>query len=156
LKFKNKIQMKTIFEPAVRNELIERVNKLTPNAPQVFGRMRPAQGLHHINAALQLYLGEITSPYHGNNFKAGLFKLFTFSPLPIPRGKAPTAPPLISEGTYDLEAEKARFSSLLERVVAQPKTAQWPIHPLFGKMTGEQYGKLGYKHTDHHLQEFGV
>lgn len=83
-------------------------------------------------------------------------KLFTFSPMPIPRGKAQTATPLISEGTYDLEAEKARFSTLLERVVAQPKTAEWPVHPLFGKMTGEQYGKLGYKHTDHHLQAFGV
>ena len=91
--------MKTIFEPAVRKELIERVNKLTPDSPQVFGRMRPAQGLHHINAALQMYLGEVTSPYHGNNFKAGLMKFFVISPIPIPRGKAQTAPELIAKGT---------------------------------------------------------
>jgi hypothetical protein len=148
--------MKTIFETAVRKELIDRVSKLTPNSPRVFGRMRPEQGLHHINSALQMYLGEITSPYHGNNFKAGIMKFFAFSPMPIPRGKAPTAPQLLSEGTYDIEAEKARFSTLLERVVAHPRTSGWPVHPFFGTMTGEQYGKLGYKHTDHHLQQFGV
>ncbi len=30
------------------------------------------------------------------------------------------------------------------------------IHPLFGKLTPEQWGKSIYKHLDHHLQQFDV
>ena len=148
--------MKTVFEPAVRKELIERVNKLTVHSPQVFGKMKPEQGLHHINAALQLYLRELSSPYHGNKLKAAIFKLLTFSPIPIPREKAQTAPPLISDGNYNIESEKKRFPELLNRVVAMADQKEWPVHPFFGQLTAEEYGKLAYKHTDHHLQQFGV
>jgi hypothetical protein len=148
--------MKTIFEPAIRKELIERVNKLTVHSPRVFGKMKPEQALHHINSAFQMYLGELSAPYHGNNFKAAVMRLFAFSPIPIPREKAPASPPLISEATYNIETEKSKFANLLERATAKSKTAEWPIHPFFGKLTAEQYGKLGYKHTDHHLQQFGV
>jgi Protein of unknown function (DUF1569) len=148
--------MKTIFEPAVKNELIERVNKLTVHSPRVFGKMKPEQGLHHINSALQMYLGELTSPYHGNKFKSAIMKLVVFSPIPIPREKAPTSPALLAEATYNIESEKSRFADLLGRAVSQLKTAEWPIHPFFGNLTADQYGKLAYKHTDHHLQQFGV
>ena len=30
------------------------------------------------------------------------------------------------------------------------------IHDFFGKMTKEQIGILAYKHSDHHLRQFGV
>jgi Protein of unknown function (DUF1569) len=30
------------------------------------------------------------------------------------------------------------------------------IHPVFGKMTKEQWSKATWKHLDHHLQQFGV
>jgi hypothetical protein len=30
------------------------------------------------------------------------------------------------------------------------------IHDFFGKMTKEQIGVFAYKHTDHHLRQFGV
>ena len=148
--------MKTIFEPAVRKELIERADKLTLNSPRVFGTMSPDQGLHHINEALRLYVGEISSPYTTNPFLTAVAKLVTFSPIPIPRGKAQTASILVAQDRYDLETEKKNLSNLLERVAAQSKTAPWPVHPFFGKLTPDQYGKLGYKHTDHHLQQFGV
>ncbi len=103
-----------------------------------------------------MYLGKVSAPYHGNNFKAALARLFILSPIPFPREKAQTFPALLSEATYNIEAEKTRFADLLERVAAKPKTSEWPIHAVFGKLTAEQYGKLGYKHTDHHLQQFSV
>ncbi|HEY3876163.1 MAG TPA: DUF1569 domain-containing protein [Candidatus Kapabacteria bacterium] len=148
--------MKTIFEPAIRRELIERVNQLTPKAQRVFGTMRPDQALHHINGALRLYVGEISVPYGTNPFLTALGKLFTFSPIPIPRGKAQTVPVLMAKETYDLEQEKQHFPSLLEAVAVQQTKTDWPVHPFFGKLSAKQYGKLGYKHTNHHLQQFGV
>ncbi|MDP4199006.1 MAG: DUF1569 domain-containing protein [Bacteroidota bacterium] len=148
--------MKTIFDPTVRKELLERANRLTLQSERRWGSMRSDQGLHHINAAFQLYLGELTSPYHGNAALAAIARLVTFSPIPIPREKGRTAPSLIADKTYDLADEKARMAQLLERVATRPVNASWPVHPFFGQLTGEQYGKLGYKHTDHHLKQFGV
>jgi Protein of unknown function (DUF1569) len=29
-------------------------------------------------------------------------------------------------------------------------------HPIFGKMTKEEWSKGTWKHLDHHLQQFGV
>ena len=31
-----------------------------------------------------------------------------------------------------------------------------PAHPIFGPLTVRQWGVQGYKHTDHHLRQFGV
>ena len=36
------------------------------------------------------------------------------------------------------------------------KTEIWNPHPMFGKFTMEQWGKMEYKHLDHHLRQFGV
>src|SRR5437868_8185920 len=142
--------MKTIFDTAVRKELVERVNKITAKSERKFGTMRPDQGLHHINSALQMYLGEIETKYHGNALKAALFRLLTFSPLPIPPEKGRTAPPLVAGGSYNIESEQVRFRDLIERVAAQRSKKDWPISPIFGKLTTKQYGELAYKHSDHH------
>ncbi len=31
-----------------------------------------------------------------------------------------------------------------------------PEHPAFGTMTARRWGAIGYRHTDHHLRQFGV
>jgi hypothetical protein len=30
------------------------------------------------------------------------------------------------------------------------------VHPMFGKMTADQWGRSMWKHLDHHLRQFGV
>lgn len=32
----------------------------------------------------------------------------------------------------------------------------WKPHPAFGTFTHEQWGKMQYKHLDHHLRQFDV
>jgi hypothetical protein len=34
--------------------------------------------------------------------------------------------------------------------------SDWPHHPVFGRMTGEQVSHLHAKHLNHHLTQFGV
>ena len=148
--------MKTIFDTEVRKELIDRVSKITAKSEIKFGSMRPDQGLHHINTVLQAYLGEVKTVPPTNNFKAALLRLVTFSPIPIPPEKGKTAPPFVAGSSYSIDSEKARFPQLIERVAGQRELKEWPISPVFGKLSGEQYGKLAYKHTDHHLKQFGV
>ncbi len=148
--------MKTVFDTAVRKELIERVNKLSAKSERKFGTMRPDQGIHHINTALQAYLDEVKTKRTANPVKEAIFRWFTFSPLPIPPERAQTPPEFVAGGSYSIETEKGRFGSLIERVGALSAQKDWPISPVFGRLTGEKYGKLAYKHTDHHLKQFGV
>ncbi len=148
--------MKTIFDPEVRMGLIERVNRITADSRIKYGSMRPDQGLNHINTELQMYLGDVKSPPPIGILGRTVRKLRTLSPLPIPRARTPIEMPLVGGVTYSIDTEKARFPQLIERLAGQRKQQEWPIHPLMGKLSAKQYGKLAYKHTDHHLKQFGV
>ena len=56
----------------------------------------------------------------------------------------------------DLKAEQAEFSKLAERARPSGHLGCWPDHPAFGPMSHKAWGKLVYKHTEHHLKQFGV
>lgn len=60
----------------------------------------------------------------------------------------------VKEIKGNLEAEKAKWISLTKAY----DTYDNPhfVHDFFGRMTKEQIGILVYKHTDHHLRQFGV
>jgi hypothetical protein len=76
--------------------------------------------------------------------------------LPWPKD-LPTAPELLSREKYDLAGEQASFSRYLSAFERKPdRKVVWPEHPAFGNLTANQWGVLGYRHTDHHLRQFGV
>lgn len=54
----------------------------------------------------------------------------------------------------DVAAEVRRWTALLEAYdhYSNPDF----IHDFFGRMTREEVGRLAYKHTDHHLRQFGA
>ena len=60
----------------------------------------------------------------------------------------------VKEIAGNIENEKENWISLLNEYenYSNPDF----IHDFFGKMTKEQVGYLVYKHTDHHLRQFGA
>ena len=69
----------------------------------------------------------------------------------------PTAPNFIIKDQRDFEAEKKGLTTLIHQFhAAGPEGITKFPHPLFGKLTPDQWGKSMYKHLDHHLQQFGV
>jgi hypothetical protein len=75
--------------------------------------------------------------------------------LPWPEG-APTAPELISRVPASWAGEVADVAGLLERVARQPRDLPFAEHPAFGRLSRRAWGVLVYRHTDHHLRQFGV
>ncbi len=70
------------------------------------------------------------------------------------RKNASTPPPFkVTDPHIDLETEKARW----KRLIAQYGTFENGAftHWFFGAMTKEQLGQFIYKHSDHHLRQFG-
>jgi hypothetical protein len=72
----------------------------------------------------------------------------------------PTRPEVDQQvaGTRPVEfaADVAELEALLELVTTREKGFEWPVHPIFGRMSRGAWLRWAYLHTDHHLRQFGA
>jgi hypothetical protein len=148
--------MKTIFDKPTRDALITRIQTLNENNTSQWGKMNIYQMLKHCVVCEEMYLGKTTykRTLLGRLFgKMGLKNLLK-DESPIGRN-APTSPAFkIKESNGDVAAEKKKWIALIEAYAHYPNTELQ--HWFFGNMTREQVGYFVYKHTDHHLRQFGA
>jgi len=147
--------MRSVFDPVVRRELLERMGRLSADTRPQWGKFNATQMLAHLNNALRMGLGELTVAPKPTPVGNALGRWLLIYKLKWPQG-TPTAPELLAPPEGNVDAERARFAELLERTATRPPTAEWPRHPIFGKMKGKDWAALTYKHADHHLRQFGV
>jgi hypothetical protein len=147
--------MKTIWDASVRQELRQRLGRLTPAAPRRWGTMSAPQMVTHLVDSLRMVLEEIPVAPKKLPIRFTPLKQLIIYWLPFPKG-APTAPELVSRLPADWPTECATLLALLERFGERGPQARWPDHPAFGKLTGRAWGVLVYRHMDHHLKQFGV
>lgn len=146
--------MPTLADAPTRAAVLARLARLTPDATPAWGRMTAPQVLAHLTDAFRMAFGELPcAPRHVAVARTFPMKHLLLYVLPMPKG-VPTAPELLARTATDWEAEHAHCAALIGRFDAPP--AAWPEHPFFGPLTGAQWGRLAYKHTDHHLRQFGV
>ena len=149
------MELKDLFDPGVKKDMIDRINKLTAQSQPGWGKMNVAQMLAHlqmpIGSALGLYvlprtlLGRIVGPL----VKGGMYNEKPF------RHNSPTDPSFIMTGhEKDFEREKQGMIAMINDF--KEDNVKNEIHPFFGKLTKQQWSKAMYKHIDHHLQQFGV
>jgi len=149
--------MKNLFDAAVYAETRERLSRLQPDAQRVWGKMTVAQMLAHCRKAFRVPLSETQPPkLYPFALIGWLMKKKLYDDVPWKRG-LPTAPAFIIKDERDFEREKDGLLALVQQFhEAGPEKAARIIHPVFGRFTGEQWGKAMYKHLDHHLQQFGA
>jgi len=95
----------------------------------------------------QVFLGKILTPF----IRSSIFGEKPFS------HDAPTDPSFVASGEWDFTAEKVRLAGLIQRFIERgPEEASKSIHPFFGKLSGDEWGWLVYKHLNHHLCQFGA
>jgi hypothetical protein len=149
--------MKTLFNPRDREALSHRLAALEPGAQRLWGRMDSAQMLAHCAVALEVATGERALPQAFLGKLIGpLVGLLVLGRRPFSRS-APTAPAFVVADARDFEAERIRVATLIDHFLQRgPGHAARQRHPFFGRLSGEQWGRLVYKHLDHHLRQFGV
>lgn len=147
--------MKTLHDAAIRQSILDRIDRLTPTSQRQWGKMRVDQMLRHLNAAMEMTLGRLEAKPRAIGIPRPLLKLFVFH-MPWPKGKAPTAPELIAADSYEFESERGRLKQLIGEVAARETHGIWQHHPAFGPLTGTESSRLQYRHCDHHLRQFGV
>jgi len=149
--------MQNLFDPADRDAVERRLSALQPTNARQWGKMSAPQMLAHCASALevacgdrvkkQALIGKIISPF---------VKSSVLGEAPF-RRNSPTDPELRIADDRDFAAERQRLMTLVERFCSRgPAAADGLVHSFFGRLSGDQWGRLSYKHLDHHLRQFGA
>ena len=149
--------MKSLLNADYSKEMIERINRLSPTAQPLWGKMSVDQMLAHLNAAFTAAVGEVKQERDLLGYVFGrLAKKMILSDKPIAKNM-PTSKAFKVKGEYDFESEKEHLIALVEHYTATRgrDVSRYP-HSFFGRLTATEWDKLITKHLDHHLTQFGV
>ena len=147
--------MKTL--PNDKQEILNRIAALRPDSPRQWGKMTCGQMICHLSDAFLAALGEIEVKPGRVPVPRAVFKFAALRvPMKWPHGVQTR--PEMKQGTggtppTEFEADRAKLVALLERFVAERSRLD---HPIFGKMTEDDWMRWGYLHCDHHLRQFSV
>lgn len=147
---------RTIFETAHQDALHARLDRLTPDAKPRWGRMNPARMLCHLDDSLRVCSGELPAVFHEGPLANPLVRWLVAYVVPFPRGKARTAPEMLTTQPREWQADLATTHELLRTAAERGPNGTWARHPAFGDVSGKLYGVFIHKHFDHHLRQFGV
>ena len=146
-----------IFHSGDYDQIRQRIQALAPDQPRKWGKMTLDQMLAHCSMQLKHGLGQETpipveGPFYFRTWPAIKFALYY---MPWKPG-LPTASTMnmVKQGVEpeSLEAEKKQLIDLLEQVQSNRDLGP---HPLFGPLNEKDWGRLIWKHLDHHLRQFG-
>jgi hypothetical protein len=147
--------MKSLFDLEAFSEIKERLANLNETAPKQWGEMTHGQMVHHCQGPLNIILEKNDYGLKPNWLAKLFFKKSLYSDK-LWSKNLPTAKFLRETDDWDLKTEKANLEALLTEFEAQRDRTDWKQHPGFGSFTKKQYGKMQYKHLDHHFRQFGV
>jgi hypothetical protein len=146
--------MKSLFEETVHQELLTRIDAVNEQSERQWGKMTAGQMLWHCQFPLKIGVKNEHKGF-GNLFVRLFFKKAMYNDKPWKKN-LPTSPALKTKEEKDLTAEKTKPKQLVNEFYECGSRNQWNPHPLFGKLTKDQWGKMQYKHLNHHLTQFGV
>ena len=122
--------------------------------------MSSTEALQHLLLAFQTSLNEFpVSPSPSRRFDNAALRLIALT-LPVRWPKGIAAPPELDFSInppmpVDFSHAQAELRGVIQRFGQAPFSALAPIHPLFGTLSHAQWMRWGFRHTDHHLRQFG-
>lgn len=149
--------MKTLLDPVGNQEMLERLNRITPQSQRQWGKMDVAQMIAHCGNGLEMAMGTLkTKPTLAGKLIGRFFKSIYVNEKPFSKGD-PTSAELRVVDQRDFEKEKQRLQRLivefttggLEKITRDP-------HPFFGSLQQQDWARGMYKHLDHHFRQFGA
>ncbi len=149
--------MTSIADSVVLQGLVERLGAVRPDSPRQWGTLTAAEMLCHLGdatASVMSRAGSAPGP------SRPIMKWIALrSPLSWPKGlKTPERVDPKAGGTKpsDFEADRRRAIDGLRTFAAAPAESLAPGHGAFGRMTLRDWHRWAYRHTDHHLRQFGL
>lgn len=147
--------MKSVFDPAVRAELTARINSVSDSNKALWGKMNAFQMVKHCTLSEDMMLGKVVFKRVFIGYLIGrmIFRKVIKDESPFSKN-SPTSPHIKTLGEKgDIEKQKQEW---IQRLAQYEKYEPHFVHPFFGPMNKEQLGIFAYKHSDHHLRQFGA
>ncbi len=151
--------MQNIFDAKDVQQYIDRINSLTPEAQQKWGKMNAEQVLAHLNVAYSMVF---EPEKHKKPSFIAKFLLSNFvkpkltNELPY-KQNLPTSPAFIISDERNFEEEKKKLIGNIQRVQQLGRIAfEGKEHLNFGKINAQGWNNMFAKHLNHHLEQFGV
>jgi hypothetical protein len=149
--------VKTIADPRVLDGLVRRLEGLTPATPRRWGTLSAHEMLCHLADASASVLTRPAGDVAPARRVRKLLALYTAIPWPHGLRTPPNVDQRIG-GTppagFALDRERAIAG--LRALGSAPANAFPTTHGLLGAMIPRDWRRWGYRHTDHHLRQFGL
>jgi hypothetical protein len=150
--------LNSLFTEEGKTAIAERLGKLRPDSQRQWGKMNPAQMLHHCQKPLEVAIdGADVKVSLIGRLVGGMIKKKMLQPGAPFRKNSPTAPSFKIADERNFEKERTQLLAEIERF--NRAGAQGKLlgrHPFFGNMTANDWDIMSWKHLDHHLRQFGV
>ena len=147
-----------MFDLKESTEVIARMNQLTPDTKNLWGKMSVDQMLAHCNVPYEfVYTNKHPKPNAFKKFMVTLFaKKIVVGDKPYPKNSR-TAPEFIITDKKNFDAEKRQ---LADNIIKTQKLGENHFQNKeshsFGALNIQEWNTMFYKHLDHHLKQFGV
>lgn len=149
--------MESLFDKQGNQNIVDRINQLTPITLSQWGKMTVSQMLEHCQQPIKVSFGTLELKPNLISFLFG--KSAKKQMLTQPRFKRSLPTVKQFKITHEPNFEEAR-KQLIEMVSKYADEGHGAIkvskHPFFGNMSMEEWDILQWKHLDHHLKQFGV
>jgi Protein of unknown function (DUF1569) len=150
-------KMENIFNVKDKVIIVQRINQLTSLSNRQWGTMSVEETLWHLRCQLELALCiRERKTMIKSYLSLPAFRWLALYIIPWPKGSA-TAPEMnVKKTNPDVMQFDKEKELLLKRIAdVEAATALGP-HPLFGQMNKKLWGRLIWKHINHHLNQFAV
>ena len=122
--------------------------------------MSAHQMICHLSDSCRVATGEKVASDASSLLQRTMVKwIALYLPLRWPPG-IPTRPEVDQQfgGTRpgEFASDVAELEALLAFIATREKGGDWPVHPIFGRMSQANWLRWAYLHTDHHLRQFGA
>jgi hypothetical protein len=147
-----------IFSKRVSDEIIDRINTLTPSTVALWGKMNVSQMLAHCNVTYEMAFDNI---HPKPNFimriiLKALVKKTVTDEKPYKKNN-PTAPAFLIKTEKNFEIEQKRLVDYIKKSQQLGENYFDGKESLsFGKLNITEWNNMFYKHLNHHLGQFGV
>ncbi|MDD1444078.1 DUF1569 domain-containing protein [Dolichospermum sp. ST_sed3] len=147
---------KNLYDPSSLQEMLARIEKITPQSQRQWGTMDISQMLAHCANVFDMAIGKINPRRVLIGRLIGpFFRSFYTNDKPFSKG-GPTSNELKIVTPRNFDEEKSRLIAAIKEFAAAGEAgcSRHP-HPFFGELTPAEWSRGMYKHLDHHLQQFG-
>jgi hypothetical protein len=144
----------------LKKDLIPLLQKIEPGTNPAWGKMNLQQMIEHFSGAIKIATGTLRLPGTTEPNDDGKSYSFLMSDKPF---KENTVNPLLSEEPYPLRNHTLQAAigelqvNLLEFFrTFENEEGKRVLNPFFGNLNYTEQIQLLYKHSLHHLKQFGV